>query len=99
MKNEYNKRRRFIVKRLNEIGLKTNMPHGAFYTFSNINNVIDDSFKFSFELLKQAKVAVMPGREFGRYGEGYIRCSYATDLKKIEEAMDRMEKFVKKHKR
>ncbi len=99
MVQEYDKRRKFIVKRLNEIGLKTVMPYGAFYTFSNINNVIDDSFKFSFDLLKKAKVAVMPGKEFGTHGEGYIRCSYATELKKIEEAMDKIEDYVKKYRK
>ncbi len=99
MVREYDKRRKFIVKRLNEIGLRTIMPSGAFYTFSNIHKVIDNSFKFSFDLLHEAKVAVMPGKEFGPHGEGYIRCSYATDIKKIEIAMERIEKFVHKYKR
>ena len=74
MVHEYDKRRKFIVQRLNEMGLPTVTPHGAFYTFSNIQSVHDNSFQFAYDLLKQAKVAVMPGREFGRYGEGYIRC-------------------------
>ena len=51
--------------------------------------------KFSQDLLKKAKVAVVPGSEFGKYGEGYIRCSYAADIKLIGKAMDRIEKFVK----
>ncbi|MEK6840293.1 MAG: aminotransferase class I/II-fold pyridoxal phosphate-dependent enzyme, partial [Nanoarchaeota archaeon] len=99
MVHEYDKRRKFIVQRLNEMGLPTVTPHGAFYTFSNIQSVHDNSFQFAYDLLKQAKVAVMPGREFGRYGEGYIRCSYATELHAIDEAMERLEKYVKKHKR
>lgn len=99
MRKEYDKRRKVIVKRLNHMGLPTVTPHGAFYTFSNIQDVTDDSFKFAFRLLKEAKVAVVPGKEFGTYGEGYIRCSYATALPKIETAMDKMEKFVHKWKR
>ncbi|MBT6761139.1 pyridoxal phosphate-dependent aminotransferase, partial [Candidatus Woesearchaeota archaeon] len=62
----------------------------------NIKHLADDSFKFSFDMLRKAKVAVVPGREFGRYGEGYIRCSYATDYKNIEEALRRMDKFISK---
>lgn len=92
MRKEYDRRRRFIVKRLNDIGLRTRMPGGAFYTFSKINS--KNSLKFANDLLKKKKVAVVPGTEFGRYGEGYIRCSYANDLKKIKIAMDRIEDFV-----
>ncbi len=99
MVEEYKKRRNFIVKRLNEIGLPTRMPGGAFYTFSNIQEYSNNSFEFAKEILKKAKVAVVPGTEFGIYGEGYIRCSYATDIKKIEIAMDRLEKFLKNKKR
>ena len=95
MVNEYNKRRRFIYKRLNEIGLKTIKPGGAFYTFSNIKDYDENSFHFAFDLLNKAKVAVVPGKEFGNYGEGYIRCSYATDIKVIEKAMDRIERYLK----
>ena len=68
---------------------------GTFYTFSNIQKFRDESFKFCFDVLKKAKVAMMPGREFGRFGEGYIRCSYATDLTLIKEAMDRLEKYLR----
>ena len=96
MRREYDRRRKFIVKRLNEIGLPTITPQGAFYSFSNIQHLSNDSYKFAKDLLKKSKVAVVPGREFGKFGEGYIRCSYATDLSKIKIAMDRLEKFVKK---
>jgi len=97
MRNEYDRRRKFIVKRLNEIGLRTKMPYGAFYTFSSIKDVTKkNSYKFAQELLRKSKVAVVPGTEFGKFGEGYIRCSYATDLSKINVAMDRIEKFVNK---
>ncbi len=96
MRREYDRRRKFIVKRLNEIGLKTVTPYGAFYTFSNIKPFSKNSYKFAKELLNKSKVAVVPGKEFGIDGEGYIRCSYATDLNKIKIAMDRIEKFLNK---
>ncbi len=95
MVNEYRKRRDFLVRRLNEIGLPTIMPEGAFYTLSNIQEHSKNSFKFAGSILKKAKVAVVPGREFGVHGEGYIRCSYATVLKRIEEAMDCVERFLR----
>jgi len=72
------------------------MPSGAFYAFSNISQFENNSSKFARELLNKAKVAVIPGTEFGPYGEGFIRCSFATKFEKIEEAMDRMEKFLRK---
>lgn len=97
MRKSYDKRRKFIVKRLNEMNLKTIMPKGAFYTFSNIEEYSNDSLKFATSLLNKAKVAMVPGVEFGRYGEGYIRCSYATDIKLIETAMDRVEEFLEKN--
>ncbi len=96
MRKAYLKRRNFIWKRLTEIGLPTVKPEGAFYTFSNIKEYSENSFQFAFDLLKKAKVAVVPGKEFGVYGEGYIRCSYATDLQIIEKAMDRLEGYLKK---
>ena len=95
MRVEYDRRRKFIVKRLNEIGLRTRMPNGAFYTFSNIEHISKNSLSFCKRLLNKEKVAVVPGSEFGIYGEGYIRCSYATELDNIKIAMERIEKFVK----
>lgn len=95
MVREYDRRRKLIVNRLNEMGLPTLWPKGAFYTFSNIEHLSRDSGTFAFDLLKKAKVAVVPGSEFGRFGEGYIRCSYATQYEKIEKAMGKMEKFVR----
>ena len=96
MVREYDRRRRLIVARLNQMGLSTPTPRGAFYTFSNIRHLARDSRAFARELLQKAKVAVVPGSEFGRFGEGYIRCSYATDYRKIGQAMERVERFVKK---
>jgi len=96
MVKEYRRRRDMIVMRLNSIGLHTIKPEGAFYTFSNIQNYSKDSFRFSKDLLNKAKVAVVPGAEFGVNGEGYIRCSYATEYHKIEEGMNRIDKFLGK---
>ena len=97
MRLEYDGRRKYIVKRLNDLGLRTTMPYGAFYAFSNIKHLSNNSYNFAKELLTKAKVAVVPGTEFGTYGEGYIRFSYATDLKLIKEGLDRIEKFLKKY--
>ncbi len=95
MRQEYDRRRKFIVNRLNEIGLKTKMPNGAFYTFSDITKVTNkSSLSFSKELLNKANVAVIPGIEFGQFGEGFIRCSYAAKFELIEKAMDRIEKYL-----
>lgn len=94
---EYDKRRRFILKRLNEIGLSTPEPKGAFYAFSNIKKFETNSKKFAYELLKKAKVAVIPGVDFGTGGEGYIRLSYATSMQIIEKAMDKIEVFLKRY--
>jgi len=96
MVREYDRRRKMIVKRLNELGLRTPMPKGAFYAFSNIKDFGGNSKKFAFDLLQKAKVAVVPGTDFGTLGNGYIRCSFATDYKKIELAMDKMEQFLRK---
>lgn len=96
MRKEYDRRRLFIVRRLNEIGLPTKTPKGAFYAFSSIKDYGKTSLEFAERLLKHGKVAALPGTEFGKYGEGYIRFSYATDYKLIEEAMNRIERFTKK---
>ena len=94
---EYNRRRKYVVKRLNEIqGFSCIEPKGAFYVFPNIKSFGMSSFKFSKLLLEKAKVAVVPGTEFGKHGEGYIRCSYATSYEKIVEAFERIEKYLNK---
>ncbi|MBS3081964.1 pyridoxal phosphate-dependent aminotransferase [Candidatus Pacearchaeota archaeon] len=95
MVKEYKRRRDLIVPRLNSMGLPTKTPKGAFYAFSNISNYSKNSSEFSRDLINKANVAVIPGKEFGPFGEGYIRCSFATEYHKIEEALDRMEKFLK----
>ena len=96
MVNEYNRRRKFIVDKLNLLGLKTNIPDGAFYAFANIKNVTKKTSKeFADEILKKCKVAVIPGTEFGKYGEGYLRFSYANKIELIKKAMEKLEKFLK----
>lgn len=97
MVREYEKRGRFLHKRLNEIpGVSCLKPEGAFYLFPNIQSFGMKSLDFAEMLLKKAKVAVVPGTEFGRHGEGFIRVSYATELVKIKQAMDRIERVIKR---
>ncbi len=94
---EYDQRRRFMIKRLRDIGLSCFEPKGAFYAFPSIKITGMTSEEFTEKLLVEEKVAVVPGSAFGQYGEGYIRCCYATSLPEIEKALDRMGKFIKKH--
>jgi aminotransferase len=94
MRREYDQRRRVIVDGLNLIGLPTFEPHGAFYAFPKITGTGLDDEAFAERLLKEQRVAVVPGSSFGKGGEGFVRCSYATSLNKIEEALDRIQKFV-----
>jgi aminotransferase len=94
---EYDRRRKLIVNGLNELGLKTFEPHGAFYAFPSITASGMDEETFSELLLQEEKVAVVPGSAFGVGGEGFVRCSYATAYEKIEEALVRMERFMRRH--
>ncbi len=96
MVQEYNRRRRFMVKRLNDIGLPCFEPKGAFYAFPSIKDTGMNSEEFAEKLLKKEKVAVVPGIAFGACGEGFIRCCYATSLSNIEEALKRIDRFVRK---
>ena len=98
MRKEYDRRRNLVWKRLNEMGLPTVKPKGAFYIFPRIKDTGLTDKEFSELMLKEAKVAVVPGSAFGKAGEGYIRISYATAYEKLEEAMDRMEKVLKEKK-
>jgi aminotransferase len=93
---EYDRRRKFIVKRLNEIGLQTKMPQGAFYAFARCDAFDKNSYGFVNRVLEETHVITTPGSAFGPHGEGFVRFSYATKYEQIEEAMDRMEKFLKK---
>ncbi|MDO8585634.1 MAG: aminotransferase class I/II-fold pyridoxal phosphate-dependent enzyme [Armatimonadota bacterium] len=93
---QYDQRRRLIVSGLNQIGLPCVLPNGAFYAFPSIESTGLSSEEFSERLLFEEKVAVVPGNAFGDCGEGFVRCSYATSIDKIETALERIEKFVKK---
>jgi len=94
MRDEYNRRRRLIVNGFNRIGLDCFMPEGAFYAFPSITSTGLSSEDFAEKLLFEEKVAVVPGNVFGDCGSGYIRCSYATSLENIEEALVRIQRFV-----
>ena len=94
---EYNRRRNLIVSGLNDIGLPTFEPHGAFYAFPNITASGMDEETFAQKLLEEERVAVVPGSAFGAGGEGFVRCSYATSYEKIEEALLRMGRFMRRH--
>ena len=99
MVQEYNRRRRFMVKRLNKIGLPCFEPRGAFFAFPSIRATGMNSEEFAQKLLLEEKVAVVPGTAFGPSGEGFVRCCYATSLPSIEEALRRIDRFVTKRKR
>jgi aminotransferase len=97
MVTEYDRRRRLIVGGLNKLGLTTFEPRGAFYAFPKITASGMDDETFAEKLLHEQHVAVVPGNAFGAGGEGFVRCSYATAYEKIEEALQRMEKFMQKY--
>ncbi|MFT8316816.1 MAG: aminotransferase [Sporolactobacillus sp.] len=94
MRKSYRQRRNYIVESLNEIGLDCYKPEGAFYTFPSIRSTGLTSEAFAHKLLEQEKVVVVPGDAFGESGEGYVRCSYATSMVQLREAMIRMKRFV-----
>jgi aminotransferase len=97
MRAEYDRRRKLIVGGLNQLGLPTFEPHGAFYAFPNIAVTGMDDDTFAQKLLEEERVAVVPGNSFGPGGEGYVRCSYATAYEHIEEALLRIERFMRRH--
>lgn len=96
MVESYNQRRRLIVQGLRDIGLTCHEPQGAFYAFPNIECTGLTSEQFATGLLMEAKVAAVPGNVFGAGGEGFLRCSYATSVSQISEALHRMEKYIHK---
>lgn len=95
MITEYTRRRNFIVSRFNECGLPCRMPDGAFYVFPDIRPSGLSSREFALNLLDRKSVAVVPGTAFGSAGEGFIRCSYATSMENIREALIRIEEFMR----
>jgi aminotransferase len=99
MRDAYDKRRRFVVKRLREMGLDCFEPKGAFYVFPSIKRTGMTSDEFANRLLQEEKVAVVPGTAFGDCGEGFLRISYAYSLENLKTALDRIEKFMNSHKK
>lgn len=97
MVDDYNQRRRLLVDGLREIGLPCFEPQGAFYAFPSIHHTGMSSDEFSERLLFEAKVAVVPGTAFGASGEGFIRCCYATSKDKLEEALERIDNFIRRY--
>ncbi|WP_010676380.1 aminotransferase [Bacillus timonensis] len=95
MRKSYRQRRNFFVSSLLEIGLSCHVPGGAFYAFPSIKETGLSSEEFAHRLLMEEKVAVVPGNVFGESGEGFIRCSYASSLEQLQEAVKRMGRFLK----
>jgi len=97
MVSEYDRRRRLIVDGLNRLGLTCFEPRGAFYAFPSVERSGMDDTQFAERLLEEERVAVVPGAAFGAAGAGFVRCSYATAYEQIEEALNRMERFLRRH--
>ena len=97
MHSDYARRRRMFVDGLNRIGLPTCEPRGAFYAFPNISSTDMTDEEFAEKLLFEEQVAVVPGSSFGACGVGYVRCAYCTAYDKLEEALIRIERFIKNH--
>lgn len=95
MVKEYNQRRKYLLNGLRDIGLSCVEPKGAFYIFPSIKKTGLTSEEFATRLLQREKVAVVPGTAFGKCGEGYVRCCYATSMADIKEAIKRMRRFLK----
>jgi aspartate/methionine/tyrosine aminotransferase len=99
MRETYDQRRRFLIPKLRELGFGITVePTGAFYVLANAKRFSGDSYRFAFDILKEAKVGVAPGIDFGTNAEGYIRFSYANSLENIKEGMRRLERYLERYK-
>lgn len=96
MRDDYEKRRNFLLNRFAEMGLSCFTPAGAFYTFPDIREFHLSSEAFAFRLLEEEKVAIVPGTAFGPGGEGYLRLSYAYSIRELERAMQKIEAFLRR---
>jgi aminotransferase len=96
MVNEYRRRRNYIAAALADMGIECHRPLGAFYAFPSIARFGLSSRDFALKLLREEKVAVVPGTAFGDCGEGFVRCAYATSMENIKEAMIRLRRFISK---
>ena len=98
MRETYDRRRRFLIPRLKALGFGITVePTGAFYILANANKFSRDSYRFAFDILKEARVAVAPGIDFGTNAEGYVRFCYANSLENIGEGMNRLEKYLERY--
>ena len=98
MREAYDQRRRFLVHELRRIGFEVFEPFGAFYVFPSIQKFGMTSDEFATRLLEEEKVAVVPGTAFGACGEGFLRISYAYSIDNLKVALERIERFVNRHK-
>lgn len=96
MREAYNQRRRYLMHEFKEMGLECFEPYGAFYTFPCIKRFGMTSDEFATRLLREEKVAVVPGTAFGDCGEGYLRISYAYSLEDLKKALERIKRFIEK---
>lgn len=95
MTEEYDRRRKYMYNAFTEMGLDCFEPKGAFYIFPSVRSTGMNGEEFAKKLLKEKKVAVVPGNSFGEFGDYYVRCSYAYSMKNLVEAVERIESFVK----
>ncbi len=95
MRADYAERGRVLAEGLNALGLKCMRPQGAFYIFANVESTGLDGDGFAEKLIKEAKVAVVPGSAFGEAGKNFVRCSYAASMENIKKALVRIEEFLK----
>ncbi len=96
MRKVYNKRRLYMIQRLQDMGLGITVPPtGAFYVFANVKHISTDSYALAFDILEKAHIGVTPGIDFGANGEGYLRFSYANSLENLTRGLDRMENYIK----
>ena len=96
MKETYNKRRKYMIQRLRELGFRLdNEPSGAFYILVNARHLASSSYELAFDILEKAGVGVTPGIDFGQNAEGYLRFSYANSMENIKKGLDRLEKYLR----
>ena len=98
MRQTYNERRKFLIRRLRQMGLSIKVePTGAFYIFVNFKHISMDSYALAFDILEKAHIGVTPGIDFGANGEGYLRFSYANSMENLKTGMDRLEGYLKNY--
>lgn len=99
MRETYDKRRKYIISRLQELGFDIKVPPtGAFYVFVNAKHISNNSYQLAFDILEKAHVGVTPGIDFGENGEGFLRFSYANSIENIKEGMNRLENYLENRK-